>query len=207
MQWLAAFDRPARPQASARFCIPAERRSACPWHWWIACRTPTHRPCRSHFRNYFPFTRPRNASRRSTSSLSQRTLSERRSFDLRRSIPPRRSNPRRRSRPARRSASSQGAMLWRRSWPERDPPLSWISCSAGFNPSVSRLSLVAVIRFLNSLSAGLGAFPAAGYLTRQSKLCAIPGKGKVGLNSGLKQRPTNGLGQASYRVGKWDSIV
>jgi len=35
-----------------------------------------------------------------------------------------------------------------------------------------------------------------------SKLCASLGIGKAGLNSGLKQKPSTPLGQASYRVGE-----
>lgn len=152
--------------------------------------------------SYFPFTCRRYASRRSMSSPSQMDLSERRPSDLRRSMPLRRSKPRRRSRPVRRSTSSQEALLWRRSRPKRDPPLSWISRSADFKASTSRWSFVAVIRFSNSLGTGLGVFSVPGYPTATSNLCASLRTGKVGLNSGLDQRPPNGLGQASYRVGK-----
>ena len=155
MQWLAAFGRPAHLQAPGWFCIPAVRRPACLWHWWTASRTSTHRPCRSHSSSYFPFTRSRNASRRSMISPSQMDLSERRSSDLRRSMSLRRSNPRRRSRPVRRSGPSQGGSFCRRSRPERAPPLSWISRSADSKASASRLSLVVVIRFSNSLSTSL----------------------------------------------------
>jgi len=104
------------------------------------------------------FTRRRKASRRSIRSPSQMALSERRSSDLRRSMSLRRSNPRRRSRPDRRSAPSQAGWFWRRSRPERDPPLSWISRSVDFQLSASRSSLVAVIRFSHSLNTGLGVF-------------------------------------------------
>ena len=157
--------------------------------------------------SYFPFTGRRNASRRSMSSNSPRAPSGRRSSDLRRSMPLRRSNPLRRSRPACRSAPSQVVLFRRRSRPERDPPLSWISRSAECEASVSRMSVRAVIRFSNSLRAGLSAFSAPDYLNWNEQALCQAGDGKAGLDSGRKQRPPIGLGQAGYRDGKRSPIV
>lgn len=187
--------------------MPGARRSACLPHGWIACRTPTRRSCRSRCCRYCRLGSRRNASRRSMSSPSQRTRSERRSFDLRRSIPVRRSNPRRRCRPLRRSAPSKVSWFWRRSRPERDPPRSWISRSIDSEASGFRLSMAAVIRFADSLFARLALFRLPAVRFSFSKLYASRAKAVEGLSSRLTQRPPNGLGQASYRVGQWGSIV